>query len=441
MRPHSLLFLSCTVLWTLLPIQAGAKSAKGKGQAMTQRILFHPAPTTDWVRGLQVETLGRIPKGSWMAVDDASALELLKRDKSTLMLFPTREEYQEAMEGLDEAQTAKAVAMRQAVNAADPKSFSLPDYTEAVMSRLSASAAGSDEPGGAGQAMRASFDRELDLLVLMSGGNGEWGAGAVTLFSSSYDPLNELNWEEEALRKHVGDRLPPLDSALEGSRRDLALRLQQGMKRHGAKIDQEPTGRSWAGLERGIFVTPMDERLVSGIRSSHEAALEWKDGFVCAWKESGFGILPMKEKKKQILYFDAGVFRAEHGGLTVSQLRIRFARRAAQPLEADAREYLARLKLDAVLDLAGKLKPAARFDKPLADLMSRHLEAEKQGLRKLLSAYPIWRKSQKPSLEQIKAESAAALKDLEFWNAWAARNSWHLEQEQVEGFISAMRKP
>lgn len=441
MRAHSILFLSCTVLWTLLPIQAGVKSAKGKGPVMTQRILFHPAPTPDWVKGLQVETLGRLPKGTWMAVDDATALELLKRDKSTLMLFPTGEDYREFIQGLDEKEVAEAVAKKHALVAADPKSYSLPFFSLEAMGLLSASASGSNAQGEEGKAMREEFRLQLSRLRIFSGGEDDGGAGPISLLDGAFDPQNELNWEEEALRKHVGGKLPPLDPILEKSRRDLALALELGMRRLGAKYEHEPTGRVWAGLERGVYATPLDEKLVQGIRSSHEPVLEWKGGFVVAWKEFEFDHLPMKEKKKQILYFDADVFRAEHMSFTRSQLRLRFAKRASQPLEVDAREYLARLKLDAILNLWRKVAAVARFDKPLSERMTRQVELESESLRHLLAAYPIWRKEVDISADQVRAGSEAAIGELEFWNAWAARNHWHLQQEQLEGYLAALRKP
>lgn len=437
---HRLLILSCLALWCAFPTEGKSKPAKRKGPPMKQRILFHPAPTVEWLKGLQVETLGKIPKGTWLAADDAVALELLKRDKSTLMIYPTREDYQEMMEGLSEAEIAEVMSRKHAVVSSDPKAFTLPAFSERSMHLLSASASGSNEPGAFGQAMRTLFEREIQFLRVLMGGDDNGGIGAVSLFSNAFEPLNELNWEEEVLRKHVGAGLPPLDPSLEKSRSDLALHLQRGERKHGAKYDHEPTGRVWARLERGVYAVPLDTLLVEGIRSSHEPVVEWKDGFVCLWQESAFDQYPMKEKKKQILYFNGKRFQAEHMGLTRSQLRLRIAKRAKMPREDDAREYLADLKLDAVLDLGCKLKAAERFDKPLSEMMSRHLGLETESLRKLLAAYPIWRKARKYTQEEINAGSSLALKELEFWNAWAAANHWPLQQEQLEGYLAAIRK-
>ena len=62
------------------------KPAKRKGPSMTERILFHPSPRDEWLKGLQAETLGKVPKGSWLSTDDATALELVKRDRLTAAL-------------------------------------------------------------------------------------------------------------------------------------------------------------------------------------------------------------------------------------------------------------------------------------------------------------------------------------------------------------------
>ena len=439
MRLPRLSILSWLVFWAVMPIEADARSEKGKGRPMTQRILFHPAPTSEWVKGLKVETLGRIPRGAWLSVDDATALELLKRDKSTLMLYPTREEYQEAMEGLSEAETAEAVGLHHSIIAADPKSYSMPYFSERGLSILSAIASGSNEPGTAGTDSRSAFNRQLNLLRVIGGGDDDGGFGAISLFSSVFDPINELNWEVESLHKHVGDALPPVEPDLEKSRRELALQLQLGEKKQGVKYDHEPDGRVFVRLERGIYATPIDAMLVRGIRDGHEPVLEWKDGFVCAWSEFQFDEYPMKSKKKQILYFNANYFRTDHMSLTKSQLRVRFSKRGKLPLEDDAREHLANLKLGVVLNLGKKSKAAVKFDAPLADRMSRHAEMEAESLRKLLAAYPIWRKKKAYVPEEIRSESTAAIIEVEFWNAWAARNQWYLIQPQVEKVLSAMR--
>jgi hypothetical protein len=213
------------------------------------------------------------------------------------------------------------------------------------------------------------------------------------------------------------------------------------MKRNGALYEQEPTGKSLPSLERGVFATPLDPILVKGIRSSHEPVLEWKDGFVCLWNESQFDQVPMKGKKKRILYFNAKVFQAENTGLTPGQIRASLEKRSKRPLEEDAREYLADLKLDATLALLRRGKAVARTEKALGEAMARHAELEIESLRALLAEYAIWRKAKTSTLDQVKSEAAAMIPELEFWNAWVSRKMWALQQEQLEGYLAALRKP
>lgn len=441
MRLQRLFILSLLAFRAVLPIEAGVRSEKGKGNPMTQRILFHGAPTADWVKGLKVETLGKIPKGTWLAADDATSLELLKRDKSTLMLYPARAELNEAMEGLTEAETAEAVTLRLALVEANPQNESMPEFGARMLATLAGMATVSNEPGSAGTDMRSEFDRQLELIRILRGGDDNGGFGAVSVFEGAFARLNLLNWEVEALRRHVGEALPPVEPELEKSRLDLALQLELGSKKHGAHRDYIPTGRVNERLERGIHATPFDERLVRGIREGHEHVQEWKDGFVCLWSEHQFDQFPMKEKKKGILYFDAQACQGDFMTLTKSQLKIRFSKRAKLSRPDDAREYLARLKLDVVLDLRVKAKGAARFEKPIAEAMSRHAGKEAESLRLLLAGNPVWRKKPVSGREEIKAEAASTLAEVEFWNAWAARNHWSLIQPMLENIIASLRKP
>lgn len=408
---------------------------------MTERILFHPDPTVAWLKGLKVETLGRIPKGTWLAADDAVALELLKRDRMTLMLYPTREEYQEAIEGLDEAERGKAVALRQEILGFDPKSFSLPDFSGRSLAILSMAASGSEDPGPAGAGMRQAFKRHLGLIQVYAGGEDEGGSGKVPLLDGMLEPLNTLNWEERVLGGHVGDALPSLDAALQASRKSLVLAIQQAMRRLGAKYEQEPTGEFLADLARGVFASPLDTTLVKGIRSSREPVLEWKDGFVCVWKESGFDHFPMQEKKKRILYFNARAFESEFRGLTAAQVRMSFEKRSRQPIEGDAREYLAQLKLSALLALRKKLAAVGRFDAKLSESMATQAELETASLRALLAAYPIWRAPKTHTPEDVKAAAASEIKDMEFWNGWVSAKQWHEQQADVERFLAALKEP
>lgn len=440
MRLKRLLILSWLVLRAVLPVEAGVRSEKGKGHPMTQRILFHPAPTADWVKGLKVETLGKIPRGIWLAADDATALELLKRDKSTLMLYPARAELNEAMEGLTEAETAEAVTLRLALVEANPQNESMVNFFTRARTTLAGMAAVSNMPGSAGSEMRSAYNRQLELLRILRGGDDKGGFGAVSLLEGAFAKLNLLNWEVEALHGHVGDALPPAEPDLDKSRLDLALQLELGSKKHGAHPGYVPKGRVDERLERGIHATPFDERLVRGIREGGEPVQEWKDGFVCIWSERQFGQLPIKEKKKAILYYDARTCQSDFMTLTKSQLLIRFSRRAKLSRAEDARAYLAQLKLEAVLELRNKEAGAARFEKPIAESMSRHAGKEAESLRQMLAGAPIWRQKQASGTDEIKAEMASALSEVEFWNAWATRSQWFRTLPMLEDILAAMRK-
>ena len=95
--------------------QAKPVQAKRKGAAMTQRVLYSPAPVSDAVREAKPGFLGKSAHGAWFSLDDAAALKLRKDDSSVTMLYPDRAEYDRALEGLDETQVQEAIAWRHKV--------------------------------------------------------------------------------------------------------------------------------------------------------------------------------------------------------------------------------------------------------------------------------------------------------------------------------------
>lgn len=409
--------------------------AKRKGHSMTQRILFHPAPTVEWLKGLQVENLGKIPKGTWLAAEDAAALELVKRDKATLALYPSREAYAEAVEGLSGTEIAEAVELRRAIVEGNPQTRSVPDFYFLEREGLTAIAVAEAESG---KDLDAAFRAQVQVLAQLNGPDSYKGQDKLSLLDGLFDDLNKLNWEEEALRRHPGVTLVPLDPALEKSRKDLALELKRAERSLGVKYDHEPTGRVLDRLERGIFARPLDENLVRGIAEGHEPVQKWKDGFVSVWGEYALQNIPMADKEKTILYFDGGHCRGDFMSSTKGQLLRRFERQSRIPKSDDAAAYLAQLRLAVAIECLGRQGLVAGFNPALGDRIGRHAALEASHLKSFLAASKPWRKT--GAKTGLRAELQATLRETDFWRALAAAKHWDFEQERMDWIATAKAK-
>lgn len=431
---HRLFFLPCLLLFVVPARGDKAKAEKRKGPPMTERILFQTAPTVEWLKGLKTETLGRIPKGTWLAADDATSLELLKRDKTTLALYPTRAEYIEAMEGLAEDEKTEAIKLRLALVEGNPRTESIPDWFFFERDGLEAIAIAM---AGGAVPLEAAYKGQVDVLLNLNGSDPYRGQDKLTLLNGAFGDLNRLNWEEEALRRHPGVNLPPLDPALDRTRKDLALEIQRAERSLGVKYDHEPTGRVLDRLERGVFAKPFDERVVRGIHDGHEPVQKWKDGFVAIWGEYQLGQVPMVDKEKTILFFDADHALGIFLGLTPSQRMVAFGRQSKVAKSTDASTYLARLKAVAALELLGRRAPIAKFNPTLADRFAKQGELELQDLRSFLATQKPWTRSAGKPIRQV---LEASLKEMDFWAAWAAAKFWSEDQDRIQGLKAAKAK-
>ena len=438
MRLHSLLILSWMVLWAILPGHAGDNSASGKGRKKMQRILFHPAPTVEWLKGLKVETLGKSPKGTWLAADDAVALELLKRDKTTLALYPTLAVYQEAMEGLKGTEVSEAIHLRLILVESNPQTESVPDFYFPEREGLEALAVAALAPG-APSSLDVAFRSQLDLFLGFNGVEPYRGQDKISLLSGLFEAVNRLNWEEEGLRRHPLVDLESLDPGLEKSRKELALETQRGERALGIKFDHEPSGRVFDQLKRGVFATPVDEMLVRGISEGHEPVQKWKDGFVSIWPEFSLQNIPMGDKEKTFLYFDAGQCHADFLSSTKSQLIWKFEKQSKISKAADASSYIAGLRLSLILQLLGRRSLVAKFNPALADRMGKQAEMEIAGIKTFLALHKPWRRDRK-GVAGIRAELQSSVPEAEFWRSWSAAKFWDFEQERMGWIVDAKAK-
>lgn len=443
MPKHRLLVLIITLLWSHFPAVAGSGAAKRKGQAMTQRILFHPAPTADLVKNLKVETLGKIPKGTWFAADDATALELVKRDKSTQMLYPSREEYGESMEGLDAAQIAEAVNKRLQIWSAEAPSQVLPHLFEIEKTYLAKLAAGASDSKNDAKGLNGFYRRDLEILnlILIDSRFHYWKPGK--LMEAAFEDLNDLNRDLESLEKRYGSMVQTPNADLVKVREALALNLEKGMQKYGLRKGAPASGKVHVNLKRGVYITPMDTMIFKGIEDNHEPVQAWKDGFVTMWEDWDFQSLEARGKKVHVLYLDENEFYGDYLSYTAAQRARQYAKRLKPVSSQSLAEQLANRQLSLVL-AEFLIGPALeKTDPALASEIESHSKLETEALRSGLAIAAASDTASTPSLPKgfsFQESGEKGFSEISFWLSWAQANQWADVLPELEKIHIAKRK-
>jgi hypothetical protein len=403
---------------------------------MHRRILFHPAPDADWAKGLKPDVLGRSPAGTWLAVSDADALELLRRDRATLPLFATRQEFDEAMEGLDPAQAAEAVDKRLKVWSAGAASHVLPHLLAEEKRFLAALAKDSLEAPSSRGGARQFYLRQFGILdrLLIADRFRNWEPAR--LMETAFDELNELNRDVESLSARYGGLLPAPEPGLAEIRESLADALKQAMQRQGLRKGASPSGKVHANLKRGVYATPLDPVRVEGIREGHEPVQEWRNGYVTLWPDWDLGTLERGGGKADILYLDEAEFYRDHLLLTASQKAVAWGRRLKPVGSADLAAHLAERQL-AVILIEMRAAPGFEAAEPvLAGEMRNHMKAETEALREGLALAAPSLKLPKGGLLETGERGVA---EMSFWLSWAGASRWHDIQDDLEAAIGEKR--
>lgn len=402
-----------------------------------QRILIHPAPDAGWAKGLAVDVLGRSPAGTWVAAGDADALELLKRDRATLPLFPTREEYDGAMVGLDPSQAAEAVDKRLKVWSAGASSHMLPHLLAGEKRYLAALARESlDAAAPDGGGTRRFYLRQFGILdrLLIAERFRNWEPAR--LLETAFEELNELNRDVESLSARFGAEFPAPAPDLTAAREALADALKQAMQRHGLRQGAPPSGKVHANLKRGVYVTPLDPLRVEGIREGHEPVQEWRDGYVTLWPDWDLGTLERGGGKAAILYLDEALFYRDHLLLTGAQKAVAWGRRLKPVAMPDLAAHLAERQMALILTGMRAAPGLEAVEPQIAEEMKGHMKAETEALRGGLALAA-------PALDPPGGDLVAAgergLAEMSFWLSWAAAAHWTDIQDDLDAALEEKR--
>lgn len=395
---------------------------------MPQRVLFHPSPTAEWAKSLQVDALGRAPKGAWLAASDADALELLKRDRLTAMLYPSREAYDEAMEALPGPQIAEAVEKRLKTWTSEAESWILPHLFErekGFLRRL-----------GGNPSARAFLEPHLAILdkALIEGRYRNWQV--TELLEALFEDLNYLIQDLESLEGRFGGRLPPQPAGLKAARLEAAVGLERALQRHGRKQGVPATGRVHANIKRGALIAPLDKGLVDGLEDAHRPVQAWKDGFVTPWEDWDLENLESRGKRVEILYFSEDGFLGDFLPLTPAQRARRLEKAAGRAATTGPADHLADLQVAFILTAGNAGRRLAGAEAGLAEQVARLRQSEVEALGALLAQTPG---AQGRSGGALAAEAEAGAAEAAFWLSWSAASRWMDIQEDLEKVLLAKR--
>jgi len=435
MRLHVLLLVALSFLGN--PLQAKTLGAAGKRKdgAMSQRVLYSPAPVDAAVREARPDFLGKGAAGSWFALDDAGALRLLKQGSAVSMLYPTREEYDLAMAGLSEAQAEEAVAWRIKVWTPRVKDEMMADLFGREQNFLARLARASAKPGAEGDAYKAAYRDDLRLLDHLLYEDRYKGWETRILLQTAFEAINDLNQDAAGLADKTRDQAAFPSAGRRAERLALATEIQKALRKHNPADKSRPSGQVAVAIQRGVYVTPNDPVRVKAIKEGHEPVQVWKDGFVTLWNDWDFASLTGEGKRVEILYLYAPNLLEDFSRLTEAQRALKFARLKEEG--GVVSDHLAYLQLHLALTLMNVGPLLAKAEPGLSDQIARQTAIESEDLRLALAARPAWgaaREAIEPI--QLAAEAERGAAEFAFWRDWAAASRW-IDQADAVAKVAA----
>lgn len=437
MRPHVLLWVALSFLGNPLPAKTVEAAGKRKEGAMSQRVLYSPAPVDAAVRDARPDFLGKRAAGAWFALDDAGALRLLKEGSAVSMLYPSREEYDLALSGLNEAQSEEAIAWRLKVWTPRVKDELMADLFGREQDFLARLARASVKPGAEGDAYKAAYRDDLRLLDHLLYADRYKGWETRILLQTVFEAINELNQDAAGLADKTRDQAAFPSAGRKAERLALATETQMALRKRNPADKSQPSGQVAVAIQRGVYVTPNDPVRVKGIKEGHEPVQVWKGGFVTLWNDWDFASLTGEGKRVEMLYPYAPNLLEDFSRLTEAQRALKFARlQQAQGGQAIS-DHLAYLQLHLALTLMNVGPLLAKAEPGLSEHIARQAEVESEDLRLALAARPAWgavREGSEPV--QLAAEAERGAAEFAFWRDWAAASRW-IDQADAVAKVAA----
>jgi len=361
---------------------------------MPERVFHLPARLADSLLERRAEVLGRTRDGLWVSLEDRESLEIFERDSALALLYFARAEYESAIRGLSVAQIEEAIRWRLARWAPVALENALFWIYRRERERLSLVAlAGTHVPAAGEQVLHRHFDETLRMLADLVG-RGRYDSlpiAELLVFVLEGDAL--LIAEEEYLRQSGDggeDAAPLLGTDAIEARRRYARASGAALDRLGRHEFRELL--PYSELERGIFISPRDDQLLSGLRWLHVPFTPWRDGVVTRRSVRQIPELIGRGKSVAVLYWNSGEWLEQLDELTSAQLECEYERRATggkSGLAQAATEHLVSLRLEQAL-LRRNLLLSSKDAPELASMVDEQVAAETRALRSTLEVRPSW---------------------------------------------------
>lgn len=431
MRPSA--FLLAIVFLPICGIAAAKPAAsKRKGEVMTQRVLYAPAPVSDAVRAAHPDFLGKTPSGAWFGVESEAALALRREDTTVRLVYPSRAEYEEEMQGLDEAQRAEALALRLKTWASRLQNEALTEIYFGEREYLARLAKASSQSGKSGEYFQQAFKDELSLIDLILNEDRFDTWPVQSQLEAVFEKLNTLNRDIERLQDQFKDNVPPIAPSLAAARKALAVSTEKAMQKYGLHKGVAATGNIFVSFERGFFIVPKSPHLAEELKEENRSVQEWKDGFVTVWEDWNLDVLNQVSKQHSILYLDMEDFNLDFARLTPAQRSRRFSERAGGIGTSEIAIHLANQELGLTLVGSRMGRLTAAKEPPVAAEISKLAEQESENLRETLAARGAWRRPEAGAGASILAAAEQGLAEARFWRDWGTVSHWNSEMQDLE---------
>jgi hypothetical protein len=342
------------------------------------------------------ETLRKLDSGFVEAVPTHAIGTLLAKEPTLPILYFSREEYDEAIEGLSGPEIDNALRKRLRDWSPNAPGYGLNWIAEQERRCLSLTslAEASSNPATSAR-LKEHFEKSLDLLLTLSGESRYSDDSLPTLIVYVVEGDAKVRGEfldAAAVAQHRGDtqeadRYAQLAKRIEGYLQSLG-RILEGLGRpeYGDALPYVP-------LVRGVFIRPRDADLARSIIARCEPPIEWKDGLVAPWAMEDFPALEKRGKSVHVLYLNSGLLAQDVLDLTPAQRDREFAKRFENGWGASAEErrpYLAGLWLGQHLLRRIALARARAHDQTVSGILGKEVTEEAQELQTELALHPVW---------------------------------------------------
>jgi hypothetical protein len=289
------------------------------------------------------EVLFQSAQGQAVAISNSTLLNLYTVNPDIPLIYFSRETYQSSVRGLNPTEIQAVLDKRAAQWAPQilnqvshwiyQQELKVLALTTQQIARLSTTER--ERP-------LIYFKQTLSLLAHLTG-EGRYD-------DLSFTELLELALEQESLLKaelQSQPNQPLLSKEIQNHQLTCEYLAQQLATRGKPEYQKAPL---YSELWRGLYITPIDDQLLTQLKLEYQPYTLWMQGLVTRWRLRKIPELQQLGRRSQVLYPNPGAFIEDLNELTAPQLNVSFTQRAqADAQRQQTNDYLNQLRLNAVL--------------------------------------------------------------------------------------------